>query len=1088
MRLGQAAKAVLLGLVLVLVATLPVSATEFHGQVTFGGLPVPGAQAVVTATQGDKTVTAITNDQGLFTFPDLADGAWAITISMTGFAPIKESITVAANSPIPVFELKIQSLEQIRAEAKPVKVEPGAAPAVATAVDAGATTAAASTDKSAPGKKKGETQQAANGAPNNAAPAPPPTQEASSQAPDGFLINGSVNNAATSQFSLAQAFGNSRNRRSLYNYGLMFQFDSSKLDANNWYPVGGVSSPKAPYNNFVAGIQFQGPLKIPHLLPAFRAPTFYIGYNRTQTARVTTQPALVPTSAAIGGDLSALANPTTQPIFAPAAGLSSACLSAGAVPGQQFAYNGVKNVLPPACISSVALNLLTYYPAPNLTGSSAYNYQIPLSNDQRQDSMQARLQKSFGNKDNINGSYAFTRSHSTNPSIFIADQQGNHFTDTQDNLGQNVNVNWYHRFTQRLSGNLTYSPSRQRIRATIQFQNGQNVSQAVGITGNLQDPANFGPPALSFSQSAIAGLRDGSSLNNRNQTQAIGVNMQWNRFRHNVQFGGDFRRQEWNYFQQSNPRGTLSFTGAGTQAASGSAQNTGLDFADFLLGLPDTSQIAFGNADKYLRQSVYDLFVQDDFRVSPELSLNLGLRWEYGAPITETKNRLVNLDFAPGFAGATPVLATNPSGSLSGQRYPTSLLRPDRIGFAPTIGVAWRPISGSSLLVRAGYGLYHDTSVYQATALAMANQTPGLNAPWSSTSLNVSARPTCPLPIANPFSAPACALSTSAADTFAVDPNFRVGYAQVWTLSVQRDLPAALQMLATYTGIKGTRGVQEILPNTYPVGATDPCPSCPKGYYYRSSNGNSTREAGSMQLRRRLRAGFLASALYTYSKSLDDDYSYGGATNVASGNTAGSPQVAQDWRHPEAQRGLSTFDQRHTLGLQLQYTTGVGLGGHALLSGWRGAIYKEWTVLANINVASGLPQTPIYFAAVPGTAYTGIIRANYNGGAIHQIGATATGVPTYLNPNAFGVPTPGQWGTAPRNFITGPSQFGLNASMQRGFRLHDRYNLTAQIDANNVLNHVTLSNWSTAVGSTQFGTAAAANGMRSVSITLRMRY
>ena len=81
-------------------------------------------------------------------------------------------------------------------------------------------------------------------------------------------------------------------------------------------------------------------------------------------------------------------------------------------------------------------------------------------------------------------------------------------------------------------------------------------------------------------------------------------------------------------------------------------------------------------------------------------------------------------------------------------------------------------------------------------------------------------------------------------NTFAIDPNFRVGYAQNWQLSVQRDLPGSLQMMATYLGIKGTRGLQEFLPNTFPIGAVNPCPVCPAGYVYLASNGNSTREAG----------------------------------------------------------------------------------------------------------------------------------------------------------------------------------------------------------------------------------------------------
>ncbi len=98
------------------------------------------------------------------------------------------------------------------------------------------------------------------------------------------------------------------------------------------------------------------------------------------------------------------------------------------------------------------------------------------------------------------------------------------------------------------------------------------------------------------------------------------------------------------YFQQD-PRGSFTFTGAAT----------GSDFADFLIGVPDASSIAFGNADKYFRQTVYDAYATDDWRVMPILTINAGMRWEYGAPMTEFKDRLVNLDVAPGFTQAAPV-------------------------------------------------------------------------------------------------------------------------------------------------------------------------------------------------------------------------------------------------------------------------------------------------------------------------------------------------------------------------------------------------------------------------------------------------
>jgi hypothetical protein len=444
------------------------------------------------------------------------------------------------------------------------------------------------------------------------------------------------------------------------------------------------------------------------------------------------------------------------------------------------------------------------------------------------------------------------------------------------------------------------------------------------------------------------------------------------------------------------------------------------------------------------------------------------------------KGRLVNLDVATDFTTEQPVVGSSP------ESYPTSLVRPDKSGVAPNVGIAWRPISGSSLLIRSGYQISHDTSVYQATAMAMAQQAP------LSTSLSVSNSAACRFTMANPFSVPC---STTTQDTFAVDPNFRVGYVQIWTLSVQRDLPGSLQMVVSYLGNKGTRGVQEFLPNTappLPVGGTDPYAAYPSGYLYRTSNGNSTREAGSIELRRRLRSGLQAGVRYTYSKSLDDAYSLGGQ-----GGVGGGSGVAQNWKDLSGQRGLSTGDQRHVLNVNAQYTTGMGLGGKTLMSGWKGLAYKEWTVSTTIKVASGLPETPIDPVSVTGAANTGSIRANYVGGPVHL---NSPGL--FLNAAAFAAPAAGQWGTARRDSITGPNQFSLNAQMARTFRLSKRYNLSAQLDATNVLNHVVYSGWNTTINPsqtsalsqagtilpTQFGAPSGTNGMRTIQITMRLRF
>ncbi|MBV8841392.1 MAG: TonB-dependent receptor [Bryobacterales bacterium] len=1015
------------------------SAAERHGQVKFGGLPVPGA--TVTATQGDKKIVAVSDADGNYSFSDLADGAWTIQVEMLGFAPVKQEVNIAADAAIPDAELRMLPLNEIHAE-----VAAAAPPAPKVDVAPPQAASAKPATKNAKGKQAVQptntqtafqrtdvnaTAQTQGPPPSDAAP---PDPEVTQRASDGLLINGTANNGASSPFALNQAFGNGRRGpRSLYNGNLGFIIDNSVTDARN-FSLTGQDTPKPSYNRWTAAGSFGGPIKIPHLLR--NGPFFTVSYQLTRNRNASTVPGLMPTSALLNGDFS----PLSTPVFDPTT-------------GQQFP----NNIIPASRFSPEALALLKYYPQPNFTGR--YNYQIPIISVTHQDSMQARAQKQIGRKDNLSGGFAFQNTNLNNPNLFG-------FLDTTHTLGLNANTNWRHNFTPRLFANFGFQFSRQSVHLTPYFENRVNVSGAAGVNGNNQEPVNWGPPSLSFS-SGISGLSDGLPQFDRNMTNAVHNDYLWNHGRHNVQFGADYQRQRFNILSQQNPRGGFGFTGAATQQIVNGVPvpGTGSDFADFLLGIPDTSSLAFGNADKYFRASNYDAFVTDDWRVSPGLTLNIGARWEYWSPITELHGRLVNLDIAPGFTAVAPVVANRPVGPLTGQTYSDSLVHPDKHAIQPRVGISWRPISGSSIIIRAGYGVYYNTSVYQVIATQMAQQSP------LSTSLSVANTPDHPLSLANGF----IANPNVTTNTFAIDPNFRVGYAQNWQLSVQRDLPAGLQMVATYLGIKGTRAVQEFLPNTYPVGAVNPCAACPSGFIYMSSNGNSTREAGSFQLRRRLRSGFTATALYTYSKSIDDA--------ALGGQGQGRAVIAQDWLNLDAERGLSNFDQRHLLNLQAQYTSGLGLGGGTLLGGWKGALLKEWTVTSQIIVGTGLPLSPVYPSAVVGTGVTGPVRPNYTGAPLYEAPAGLA-----LNPAAYVAPAPGQWGNAGRNSITGPNQFSWNASLGRTFRASDRISLDLRVDAVNVLNHVTFTAWNTTVNNVQFGLPVGANAMRSLQTTLRMRF
>src|SRR5262249_37106370 len=149
-------------------------------------------------------------------------------------------------------------------------------------------------------------------------------------------------------------------------------------------------------------------------------------------------------------------------------------------------------------------------------------------------------------------------------------------------------------------------------------------------------------------------------------------------------------------------------------------------------------------------------------------TLNAGVRWEYSAPITELYGRLVNLDVTPGFIAQAPVLASSPAGTVTGRGFADSLVNPDKNNFAPRVAFSWRPFAASSMVIRGGYGVYHDTSIYQPIATQMAQQSP------LSKSVRVQNSAATPLTLANGF----VASPTITPNTFAIDPNFRTGYSQ----------------------------------------------------------------------------------------------------------------------------------------------------------------------------------------------------------------------------------------------------------------------------------------------------------------------
>ena len=887
----------------------PLRAAGTSGTVTFNTLPVPGA--TVIASRDDVRHRTTTGADGTYRFADLADGPWSIDVAMLGFAPIQREIQIGQSEAPETFVLELRPFEDLARDLT-----------LATSASPSATTPAAGT--AAP---RGATTPVRTGS-TRATPAlapPPPSGEENAaptnnfNAADGFLINGSVNNAAASPFAQLAAFGNNRRGgRSLYNGGLGIVLGNSAFDARP-FTFTGAQTRKPSYNDLQILGTFGGPIRLPGVR---NAPTFFLGVQSTLQNNANTLSALMPTDRERGGDFSASTDALGRPvqIVDPASGRP---------------FDG--NVIPRDRISPQAASLLSLYPSPTLT-APGYNYQTPALTTTRQNNVQVRGTQTLSTRSSLAGNVLYSRSLIRTDGLFG-------FLDSTRTFATDAALNWSRRMSPLSSLRMRYQFLRQGADALPYFSDRRNISGEAGITGNNQDAANWGPPNLTFS-SGIAGLSSPQRTHTVNDSHVASAELLRGFGRHNVTFGGGMGQQRLNVDGQQDARGSFGFTGS----------VTGDDLADFLLGAPSTSAIAFGNADKRLRGAVANAYVNDDWRLSPTLTLNVGLRWEYESPMTETGGRLANLDVARNFATAAAVTPEE-TGAASGLAYSGALVNPDWSGVQPRIGVAWRPIAGSSLVVRGGYGLYRNSGTYQALALLMAQQPP------FSKTLSVANSTATPLTLANGFP-----LATGiATNTLGIDPDVRVGIAENWQLSAQRDLPGSMTITGTYFGTRGHRLLQQFLPNTYPAGAPSPCPSCPVGFTYVTSNAASLRNAGQVQLRRRLRNGLTATLQYTLAKATDNASAFVPVASAqGASSTAGlsGATIAQDWLNLDAEQGRSNFDQRHLLTAEFQYTTGMGVAGGALMDGTLGRLFKGWTIASQLTLGSGLPVTPLSLAKI----------------------------------------------------------------------------------------------------------------------------
>lgn len=840
--------------------------------------------------------------------------------------------------------------------------------------------------------------------------------------------------------------GNRANRGAQQMRGsAFFSLDNSALDARP-FSLTGEDTPRPAYANERFGLVGGGPLRIPKLLSGDR--TFFFGsYFGTRGRSPYYAVSTVPSPLERAGDFSqSIANGPVA-IYDP--------LTRQAFPG---------NVIPASRFDPAATGLLSYIPLPNQPGQ-VQNYQMLTSVPSSTNNFSTRLMQTLSRRDRLSFSLGFQQRHSKPQQLFG-------FRDSTSGQGLTSNVGWTHNFSPRLINNLQYSFSRNTTNLVPFFANGPNVAAELGITGTSTNPVNYGPPNLSFTN--FGALSDGSPSLVRNQTSSASEGFIWNRGKHTLGFGGGYRRMQFNNRSDQNGRGTFTFTGLETSGFDASGlplAGTGFDFADLLLGLPQSSSIRFGSADTYFRGSAYNWYVQDDFRATATLSLNFGLRYEFQSPLTEKYGRMANLDVAPGFT-AVAVVLPDKAGPYSGL-FPAGLIEPDRNNFAPRIGLSWRPFPNRSTRIRTGYGIYYNGSVYNQVAARLAQQPPFASSASLTTTLsNI-------LTLENGF---AGAPSTDITNTYAVDRWYHIGYAQTWNFAIQQDFSRSLIVEIGYLGTKGTRSDIQGMPNRAAPGSPLTAEQRRQignatGFIFDTANGNSIYHAGQVRISRRFQKGISFNLLYTLAKSIDNASTFGG----------GGAVVAQDNNNLRAERGLSSFDIRHTIGTSYVLMSPVGDGSAARFQahGWSGRLLRDWSLSGGVTAHSGSVFTATVLGNRADTGGTGVVGSGR---------AEATGLPIdagsgFFNPLAFTLPPPGLFGDAARNTITGPWLLSTNMAFGRTLRFKDnRRSIDFRVESNNLFNMVSFTRLATTVNASNYGLATAAAGMRTMQANIRFRF
>jgi hypothetical protein len=877
-------------------------------------------------------------------------------------------------------------------------------------------------------------------------------------------------------------FGGFRGPRANLLRGNFFDsYTNSAFDARP-YPLNTPSQAQPSFYREMVGLSLGGPLVIPKIYNGSNKTSFFVHFDIMRGTSPQNILASVPTAAEREGDFSA-----TTIAAGPNAGTMPVIYQPATTPGGRTPFPN--NTIPASMLNAASLGLLQYIPLPNLPGE-VQNYHAQLSLGSSSQVFMGRVDHMISAKDNLAFMYFYNSSHTDGITGFP------NITSTTTARMQDANLTETHNFGPRTVNTLSLHFNRMRNYVTNPFSSRQNIAGALGIEGVSPNPMDWGLPTIGFTN--FNALSDATPSLTRNQTLNFADFVFHNAGKYNLQIGGNVAKIQVNTLKNPDAEGSFSFTGYSTSnfTAQGTPiAGTGYDLADFLLGLPQTTSERFGIPANYLRSTRYAFYASDDWRISNHLTLNLGGRWEYAAPFTEKYGHLSDLALGRGFLTAGVVTGENP-GSL-----PASLLRGRMGNVAPRVGAAYRPWISHSLVVRAGYGIFYDESIYQNVVNDLVNQ-----APFATTSTLVT-RPSETLTLQNGF--PALSAST-VRNTFAVDPNYHTPYAQSWNLMLEQDLSPTYLLSLAYIGTRGTHLNLLLAPNIAAPGTGQAPTTNALPFEYDTSGASSLYNGLRVSLRHFSRHNFSFFLNYTYSKAEDNASSVGGTASARGFLILGGPgglgggsaitaavsplPPAENPFDLRAEWALSGFNPAQSVRAFGRYQLPFGDREPFLNHGGKLAhVLSNWSISDMTSFSSGLPYTAFVAGNasnnVNGLAPFGGLRADATGLAVALPSSQQTTL-DYFNTAAFAVPAAGQFGNAGRNTIPGPPSIVFNMALNRIVTISREKNMrmSLQLATSNTFNLVNYTSLATTVNSNTFGRVTGVGSMRTMTLSLRLMF